>query len=488
MKPTLSAALPATRSGARKTDLAVVILDDAQALSAAPPALTGIVDDAQKRFNRHTLKRELLHTPAGGGIQHLLIFHTSLLAPFASDEAVRIVAARALECAADHGLRRVNLLLNGADGGAFVEAAADGFILGHYRQTAYRSAKPGPAPSVTITVKPAARRSAAPMLRRRILVAEQVNRCRDLVNEPGATLTPRRLAQHARRLCAEHGLRCTVLNEDQLVKKGYSGTVMVGQGSSHRPCMIVMGYRPSGKTKSHLALVGKGVTFDTGGISLKRADGMWTMKGDMAGAAAVIHAMAAIAQLRPAVRVTGIVASAENAIGSRAMRPGDILRARNGKTIMVDNTDAEGRLVLTDALSRAGEEKATHVVDLATLTGACVRALGTSVAGVMGNDPNLVEKVIASGAGEGEMFWELPLVEEYAESLKTPGADLKNVGGVAGAITAGLFLQQFVPDNVAWAHLDIAGPAHMDRRWKHYREGATGFGVKSMVALSEQLQ
>ncbi len=484
IKPTLTTTL----SAARRVDLAVVILDGKRRISQLDdPALEKVVADARRRHTRQTLKRDLFHTAASGPIPHLLVVNTALASPHAGDEAIRIVTARAIETARDHGLRRVAVLLNGDDGDACVAAATDGIVLGGYRQTTFRSTAPPRHPAVSIVVATACRRAAARTLERHHLVAEQVNRCRELVNEPGATATPARLARIARQICADGGLRCTVLSAEQLKRKGYRGILTVGQGSPNRPCMIVMGYRPPRPSKRHLALVGKGVTFDTGGISLKRAEGMWTMKGDIAGAGAVMHAMAAIAQCKPSIRVTGIIGTAENAIGSQAMRPGDILKAHNGKTILIDNTDAEGRLVLTDALARAGEEKATHIVDLATLTGACVRALGPAVAGVMGNDRRLVQQVIACGSGQGEQFWELPLVPEYAETLKTPGADLKNVGGVAGAITAGLFLEAFVPTGTAWAHLDIAGPAHIDRRWKHYAEGATGFGVKSIVALSEQL-
>lgn len=484
VKPTLSTATP----GSGKTDLAVIILDAHHDLAKVTATnLARVVDDARRRFGRQTLKRELFHTLTEGPVQHLLVFSTALLAPHGTAEAVRIAAARAVDHARDHGLKRIELVLNGRAGDAFVAAAVDGVMLGSYRQSAYHSRRTTKDPSVTILVATPKKRPAAATLARHRAIATQVNHCRDLVNAPGATVTPKQMAQTARRLCAAHGLRCTVLNETQLRKKGYHGTVTVGQGSPHRPCMIVMGYRPPSPSKHHLALVGKGVTFDTGGISLKRAEGMWTMKGDMAGAGAVMYAMAAIAARRPRLQVTGIIATAENAIGSRAMRPGDIIKAHNGKTIMVDNTDAEGRLVLTDALARAGEEKATHIVDLATLTGACVRALGPAVAGIMGNDADLVQQVIACGAREGEMFWELPLVQEYADQLKTPGADLKNIGGIAGAITAGLFLAEFVPDATPWAHLDIAGPAHIDRRWKHYCEGATGFGVKSLVTLAETL-
>jgi leucyl aminopeptidase len=198
------------------------------------------------------------------------------------------------------------------------------------------------------------------------------------------------------------------------------------------------------------------------------------MKGDMAGAAAVLFAMRALGRIRPDVKVVGILCCAENFPDANAQRPGDIWTAKNGKSVVVDNTDAEGRLVLTDGLHRAGEEGATHVVDIATLTGACVRALGPSVAGVLGTDRELVRRVIRSGENHGEAFWELPLVEEYRDGLKTPYADINNIasGGLAGAITASLFLREFVPKGVAWAHLDIAGPMFKEKDWKYYEAGA----------------
>jgi leucyl aminopeptidase len=250
--------------------------------------------------------------------------------------------------------------------------------------------------------------------------------------------------------------------------------------------LIRLSYRAK-KAKHHLALVGKGVTFDTGGISLKPSDKMWEMKGDMSGGAAVIYAMKAIGKLRPDLNVTGIIPTAENTPDANAQRPGDIFYAKNGKSIMVDNTDAEGRLILTDGLYLAGESKATHILDIATLTGAVVRALGTSVAGVLGNNPELVRAVIQSGQNHGESYWELPLYEEYKELLKVPCADLNNIGGpVAGALTAGLFLQEFVPEGAAWAHLDIAGPFIKEKEWKYYEAGGIGFGLKTLVDIAER--
>jgi leucyl aminopeptidase len=215
---------------------------------------------------------------------------------------------------------------------------------------------------------------------------------------------------------------------------------------------------------------------------------MWEMKGDMAGAAAVLYGMRAIGKLAPDVKVVGILCCAENMPDANAQRPGDIFTAKNGKSVMVDNTDAEGRLVLSDGLIRAGEEGATHIVDIATLTGAIVRALGPSVAGIMGTDRELVRRLIRSGENHGEVFWELPLVEEYREALKTPYADLNNIaaGGVAGAITAALFLREFVPEKAAWAHLDIAGPMFKDKDWKYYEPGALAFGLKTLVDFCER--
>jgi leucyl aminopeptidase len=217
---------------------------------------------------------------------------------------------------------------------------------------------------------------------------------------------------------------------------------------------------------------------------------MWEMKGDMAGAAAVLYAMRALGRLAPSIKVVGILCCAENFPDANAQRPGDIFTAKNGTSIMVDNTDAEGRLVLTDGLARAGEEGATHILDIATLTGAVVRALGPSVAGIMGTDRDLIRRVCRSGENHGEAWWELPLVEEYKESLRTPFADLNNIaaGGLAGAITAGLFLREFVPAGAAWAHLDIAGPMFREKDWKYFEAGAIGFGVKTMVDLCERFR
>jgi leucyl aminopeptidase len=472
-----------------KAALAVVVLDPATRLAAPDGELGKIVEGARRDFRAERLKREFFYTfDDRAPIKRLLVFDTAQVKAHNIWETVKIFASKTLGYARDYRLTRVAFLLNHEQGAAFVGKLVEGFQLAAYRFDRYKKDRNKVAdPEVILVVRPADREASLARLKRYTVVSEEVNRCRDLVNEPGAVVYPETLARAARKIATAHRLSCTVLDEKQLVRAGYRGLIAVGKGSAHSPRLIVLGYRPSRASRHHLALVGKGITFDTGGISIKPAEGMYTMKGDMAGGAAVLHAMAAIARLKPALRVTGIVPTAENFPGQRAQRPGDIFVAKNGKSVMVDNTDAEGRLILTDGLARAGEEEATHIVDIATLTGSCVRALGNSVAGIMGNDKKLVDAVVRSGVNHGESFWELPLVEEYKEMLKTPYADINNVGGkVAGAITAGLFLREFVPEKTAWAHLDIAGPFLVEKAWKYYQEGATAFGLKTLVDLAER--
>ncbi len=471
-----------------KTDLAVAVVDpDANLVDIEDSEIGAAIKEAKRGFKAERFKREVFRSlgpqsPA----KNLLVFSTTLSKSFNVWENVKIFAARSLGYARDYGLGQVAFLLNHADGAPFVGKATEGYLLGGYRFDKYRKKSEQQDPTIQIVIRPEDLTASKGRFKRYKVVSDEVNRCRDIVNEPGDVIYPDALARLARKIATENKLAFTVLNEKQLEKQGYQGLINVGKGSIYPPRMIVLRYKPRRKSEHHLALVGKGITFDTGGLSLKPPEGMFAMKGDMAGGAAVLHAMAAIGQLKPSVQVTGIVTAAENFPGEKAQRPGDIFTAKNGKTVMVDNTDAEGRLVLTDGLARAGEEGATHIVDIATLTGACIRALGHSLAGILGSDPKLVQAVIESGRNHGEAIWELPLVEEYRETLKTPYADLNNMGGkVAGAITAGLFLQEFVPDGAAWAHLDIAGPFIMEKKWKYFSEGATAFGLKTMVDLAE---
>ncbi len=476
-----------------KADLVVAVVNKGSELFSADDSKLGrALGRAEDGFRKERFSREYLQTfEAGSGVGALLVFSSALSKTYDLRENVKIFASRALGYASDYGYSRIVFLLQGEKGAEHVEDVVEGFVLGGYRFDKYKNQKDKRSGSASVVIACRARNRGAAeraLIHARV-VSEEVNRARDLVNEPGDKVVPKTLAQLAKKIAASGKLGSTIITGAQLEKQGYRGLPAVGKGSIYPPYLIVLRYRPRRKSKQHLAIVGKGITFDTGGISIKPSEGMWQMKGDMAGAAAVLGAMAAVAKIKPKIAVTGIVATAENYPGPQAQRPGDIFIAKNGKSIMVDNTDAEGRLVLTDALARAGEEQATHIVDAATLTGACVRALGTSVAGVMGNDATLVRAVIAAGARHGEAYWELPLVEEYKELLKTPYADLNNIGGKnAGAITAGLFLQEFVPESAAWAHLDIAGPFILEKKWKYYPEGATGFGVKTMVELAERFE
>src|SRR5438874_2636532 len=296
-------------------------------------------------------------------------------------------------------------------------------------------------------------------------------------------MTPTRLAEHAAEIAELEGLGLTVLDEVAIANEGLGGLVGVSRGSEEPPRLIELVYDPPG-ARATLAVVGKGITFDSGGRSLKTADGMETMKTDMSGAAAVLATMSVLPALAPRVKVIGIIPTTENMPGGRAIKPGDVLKIRNGKTVEVLNTDAEGRLVLADGLSLAVEAGVDAIVDLATLTGACMVALGHKIAGLMGNDDGWVEQVQAAADRAGEKAWPLPLPDDYRKKIDSEIADIKNTGGdrYAGALTAGLFLKEFV-DGVPWAHLDIAGPARSEEDDGYTPKGGTGIGVRTMVEL-----
>ena len=413
-------------------------------------------------------------------------------------ERVRIQAAKAYEQAEARQAGELVVLLDAQAGAAAAPAAAEGLALRAYRFDKYKKRDKKAAPKVTFVVPAKGLAGTRRAVQERLRRVASVNGARDLVNEPGSVATPAEIERRARALARRAGLKITVLQQKELERQGYRGLITVGKAAMVAPRMIVLSYRPGGGTSAgragpvkagpHLGLLGKGITFDTGGISLKPSSKMWQMKGDMAGAAATLYAMEAIAAAKPARPVTGVIVTAQNAIDAKATLPGDVFKAKNGKTVHVDNTDAEGRLILTDGLWRMGEEKVTHLVDVATLTGSCMRALGTAVSGVMGNDA-FADDVVEVSQAEGEPCWRLPLVEEYTELLKNEVADLNNIGSTpnAGAITAGLFLREFVPDGVHWAHVDIAGTFLAEQAWKYYRPGATGVMVRTLAALASRL-
>lgn len=473
------------------TDLLVVILDsETNFHDLAGSPIEETVRRAARDLDAKRLKTEYFTSLGTHGLAgNLVIFSTSLSPAYNVWENLKTFVARSIRLARNHGLSRVALLLNTDEAAPFVGKAVEGALLGSYSFDRYKKEKAEfDKIQLQIVALKAHDQRNRHYIERYTVVSEAINEARDMINEPGSVATPEYLAEAARKIAKDANLDVKIWDENKLEKEGYSGLLQVGRGSAHPPRLIRLSYRVK-KAKGHLAFVGKGVTFDTGGISLKPADKMFEMKGDMSGGAAVLYALKAIGTLKPDVNVTGIVPAAENFPDANAQRPGDIFYAKNGKSIMVDNTDAEGRLILTDGLYLAGEEKATHILDIATLTGACVRALGLSVAGVMGNNKQLIDAVIRSGQNQGESLWELPLPEEYKELLKTPYADLNNIGGpIAGALTAGLFLQEFVPEGTPWAHLDIAGPFIREKDWKYYEAGAIGFGAKTLVDLAERFQ
>ena len=370
-----------------------------------------------------------------------------------------------------------------------VYAIVEGIKFGLYSFTKHKS-KPAPANiKINLSISPALHKLVAKQIPKSIAVMDAVDICRDLVNEPGGDLTPQIYTKKIQTLFKGHKkVSLKIRNKAQLEKEGFNGLITVGRGGPNPPVMVTLNYEPSqaAKTKK-LALVGKGVTFDTGGLSLKPSSGMWEMRMDMGGSATALGAFKAIVDLNLPIRVVCVLCLTENRPGENAVLPGDIFTAKNGKTIMVDNTDAEGRLVLTDGLAEAGMHQATHIIDLATLTGAIIRSIGHSIAGVFSNNDKLTQQIVSAGVPAGEKYWAMPLEMEYRASIDDKVADLKNMGGDAGAITAGLFLQEFVPANTAWAHLDIAGTAFSTSDWKYHGWGATGWGVRSLVKLAQTL-
>jgi leucyl aminopeptidase len=372
-------------------------------------------------------------------------------------------------------------------------AVAEGAMLGSYRFTSHKSeAEGGRVERLVVRGVDVDGDELAQGVAQGRAVADAVCLARDLVNEPPSSMTPTALANAAEEFVASRpGVTLEVWDESRITDERLGGLLGVARGSAQPPRLLRAVYEPADPVQvdgrvPHIVLVGKGITFDSGGLSLKSADGMVTMKTDMSGAAAVLSALSACGDLGVRVRVTAIAPVTENMPGGRAIKPGDVLTIRNGNTIEVLNTDAEGRLVLADALSLASELRPDAVIDLATLTGACVMALGNGIAGIFGTNQPLIERVQAASARAGESVWPLPLPDEYRSHIDSDIADMKNVGkaGQAGAIAAAMLLSRFV-EGVPWAHLDIAGPARADEDAGVVVRGGTGFGVRTLLALLE---
>lgn len=373
-----------------------------------------------------------------------------------------------------------------------LEAIAIGVGLGSYKFTKYKTnVKDFKTPLKVASLVATDSADNKKALKKALILINSVNRARDLVNTPPLDLVPNDFALLATKQLTKNSIKVEVLDEKVLKAKGFGGIYAVGKGSIHPPRLVRAVYRPT-KAKVHLALVGKGITFDTGGISLKPPGSMITMKADMAGAAAVIQAIDAIAQLKLNVRVTAYAALAENMPSHSAQRPSDVIRIYGGKTVEVLNTDAEGRLVLADALVRAQEDKPDYVINVATLTGAASIALGKRTAGVMGNNEDLISKIIKASRLAGESMWHMPIPEEIRAGLDSEVADIANIppslSPAGGMLRGAAFLKDFVKDDLPWAHLDIAPNAFNDNSaYGYVVAGGTGVSVRTLVELASQL-
>jgi leucyl aminopeptidase len=425
-------------------------------------------------------KGQWLAVPTAGALPYRMVAFLGV-GEEPDTEALRRAAGSIAKASSRHA--RVVTTLHQLDGAGSAGAVAEGFLLGSYRFEKYVSE---PKPLVTEAFVLAGASGVDAEIGRAKVVAEAVHLARDLANEPAVAKPPEMLAATAVEIGDRTGVTVEVWDERRIAEEKLGGLLGVASGSSKPPRLVVFRYRPDGAEKT-LALVGKGIVFDSGGLSIKQAKMMEEMKTDMSGAAAVFGAVQAIATLGVPINVLGITPLTENMTGGAAQRPGDVLRARNGKTIEVLNTDAEGRLVLADGLSLAVEEEPDVIVDIATLTGACAVALGKGMAGMFTNDEAVGEAIVASGKRAGEKLWPMPLEREYRSHIDSPIADMKNTGErYGGAITAALLLAEFAGDQ-PWVHLDIAGPSRIDKPEHYLTKGSAGFGVRTLVAFAEDL-
>lgn len=452
------------------------------------------IDDALNGLLISTIQRERLTGKVGATRLipvHGIAAKAVLLVGVGSEEKMtlqdmRIFGAKVGQVAECARAKSVGVVLsretlNACGPSARLRAIVEGMQLGAYQYTAYKT---DVEPKTLKTFEVIASGNTATLeksIETGTLVTEATCMARDWVNTPPCDLTPLVLVDHAKEVARKHKLGVTVLTGKALEKEGMRLIIAVGQGSIHPPALVRLSYTPAKKSRRKIALVGKGITFDTGGLDLKGSANMITMKDDMGGAAAVIAAMQIIAQLKPDVTVDAYIATAENAIGSKAQRPSDIVKSRNGKTVEIANTDAEGRLVLADALDYAVEHNPDVIVDVATLTGGVVVALGEQCTGLFSNREDQAEKMLAAADRAGELMWHMPLLKVYEDGLKGKVADLSSMGkSKASSVTAALFLKNFVKD-VPWVHLDIAGSAWTDETTTLAPVGGTGAATRTLV-------
>lgn len=485
-----------------KTDLLVVNFMDGKIESKSfaekvDKKLDGLISKIIKneKLLGKVLETKLVHTHGKIPAEYVLLVGLGSKEKFTLDTA-RKIAARVAQIAPTISAKHITSAVHGGQLEKFSHAElaqvlVEGFILATYKFQKYKQ----PSKEDFFIDEVAflcPDKEAVSDVKKGLMRGEQIGKAiclaRDMVNLPGQDMTPLLMAKQAKAL---KGIKTKVMLTPALKQLGMGSFLGVGQGSANPPAFIEMHYKPSSSSKSKspkkVVLVGKGVTFDSGGYSLKPPKYMETMKDDMAGGAAVIALMSLLPVLAPNVEVWGLVAAAENMVDAKAIRPGDVLKAMNGKTIEVLNTDAEGRLTLADACHYGSLKKPDYMIDAATLTGACLVAVGDRISAIMGNDEELIKKLIAAGQKTGENLWQLPLHEEYKEELKSPIADLKNIGGpYGGSINGGLFIQEFV-GKTKWAHIDIAGPAWTDRPRDYETKGGTGCMVRTFLEFLESL-
>jgi leucyl aminopeptidase len=494
MKTTLQSG----QTTAFETELLVIFATDGATEKDAKPEISLLTDDESAKqaaaqvlttgeFASASNETLLLHSPQGLKAKRLLLIGLGK-ASKATVHDVRKAAGTAVRFAKPRKLRELAITApSGAsfDPTATVRAVVEGAIVADFDPDTYRSDRKDQSIQSLTVLTPAStdQKAAETGHQEGVIIGESQNFTRFLINEPGNHMTPTVLGAEAAEMSKKFGLKCEVYGAEKLHELKMGAFWSVSQGSDEPPALIVMTYQPEGAPADGpvLGLVGKGITFDTGGISIKPADNMEKMKYDMAGGAAMIGAMRAIAQLKPAVKVIGVVCAAENMPSGKAYKPGDIEIAMSGKSIEIINTDAEGRLVLADGLHYARQLGATHLIDAATLTGAVAVALGQINAGVFANDEDTYQHFNTALGKSGERFWRLPLEDEYRDQIRSDIADIKNTGGrYGGAITAAMFLKEFVEDT-PWLHLDIAGLAWLDETKPWISKGPTGVAVRSIV-------
>jgi leucyl aminopeptidase len=430
-----------------------------------------------------------VHRPGSLRARRLLLVGAGKRDEFSFD-SVRKMAGSAARFLRTKGARTVAILRRSQlDIGRSAQAVVEGALLGLFEPDLYKTENKEERwidEIILVAAQPGSEGALAEGVECGRIIAEAVNLARELSNEPSSTLTPSELAERAKETASRFGLDIDVLDEARMKELGMGALLGVARGSDEPAKMVVLRYTPDeaepmGNDADVVAIVGKGITFDSGGISIKPAEGMEKMKYDMSGAAATLAAMRAIAQLKPRVNVIGVMPTTENMPSGRAYKPGDVLRAMSGKTIEVINTDAEGRLILADAISYARKLGATRIIDLATLTGAVSVALGTVNVAVLGNNQSFIDEVREAAREVGEKFWQLPMDEEYRELIKSDIADIKNSGGrYAGTISAAYFLREFAEDT-PWVHLDIAGTAWENERKPHSAKGPTGVAIRTLI-------